>query len=257
MSNIKTEDVMSTENKLYGKTILWNGDSLCAGKAFDDTRDDDAWAGRIAKRNLMIYKNYAIGGGTITENVMFVSKQKLRHSVSATLDTMFEEHPDADYIVFEGGSNDADLLGNFIRGDDTSRFGAFDPCDFSGNYDNDTFSGALESVFYRATKYWSGKKIAFIVAHKMGAHLPGFTSEVNNRRIYFERAIEICKKWGVPYLDLWECSYLNPKLKWMYDNEKTPEENVESGSFYADGQHLTAKGYDLTADIIDSWLKTL
>ena len=43
----------------------------------------------------------------------------------------------------------------------------------------------------------------------------------------------------------------------MYDNEKTPDENVALGSFYADGQHLTAKGYELTADIIDSWIKTL
>jgi lysophospholipase L1-like esterase len=248
---------MDNQSKLYGKTIIWNGDSICAGKAFDDSRDDDAWAGRIAKRNLMIYKNYAVGGGTITENVMFASKGKLRHSVSATLDTMYEEYPDADYVIIEGGTNDADLLGNFIRGTDTARFGVFDPCDFGGEYDKDTFSGALESVFFRATRYWSGKKIAFIVAHKMGANLGGFTSETNNRRIYFERAIEICKKWGIPYLDLWERSYLNPKLKWMYDNEKTPDENVALGSFYADGQHLTAKGYELTADIIDSWIKTL
>ena len=248
---------METQNKLYGKTIIWNGDSICAGKAFDDSKDDDAWAGRIARKNLMIYKNYAIGGGTIAENVMFASKGTLRHSISATLDTMYEEYPDADYVIIEGGTNDADLLGNFIRGTDTARFGVFDPCNFSGEYDRDTFSGALESVFFRATRYWSGKKIAFIVAHKMGAHLGGFTSETNNRRIYFERAIEICKKWGIPYLDLWESSYLNPKLKWMYDNEKTPDANVEAGSFYADGQHLTAKGYELTADIIDSWLKTL
>lgn len=248
---------MDTQSKLYGKTIIWNGDSICQGKAFDDTRDDDGWAGRIARQNNMTYKNYGIGGGTITENVMFTSKAKLRHSVSASLETMYEEYPDADYIVIEGGSNDADLLGNFIRGTDTARFGSFDPCDFSGEYDRNTFSGALESVFYRATRYWNGKKIAFIVAHKMGAHLAGFTSATNNRRIYFERAIEICKKWGIPYLDLWELSYLNPKLPHMYDKDKTTEENIAAGSLYADGQHLTARGYDITADIIDSWLKTI
>lgn len=36
---------MSTHNKLFGKKIIWDGDSLCAGKAFDDTKDSDAWAG--------------------------------------------------------------------------------------------------------------------------------------------------------------------------------------------------------------------
>ncbi len=245
------------ENKLYGKRIVWDGDSICAGKAFDDTKESDAWAGRIAEKNLMIYKNYAKGGGTVTENVTYSDGVKLRHSVSATLDRMYEENLEADYIILEGGTNDADLLGTVIRGE-AERFGVLDPHDFSGEYDRDTFSGALESVFYRATRLWKGKKIAYIVAHKMGAkNAIGYTADVNNRRAYFERAIAICEKWGIPYLDLWKDCYLNPKLSWMYDREKTPEENVSAGSFYADGQHLTAKGYDLTADIIDSWLKTL
>ena len=29
------------ENKLYGKRIVWDGDSICAGKAFDDTKETD------------------------------------------------------------------------------------------------------------------------------------------------------------------------------------------------------------------------
>ena len=42
----------------------------------------------------------------------------------------------------------------------------------------------------------------------------------------------------------------------MYDPNRTLEEN-EQISLYKDGQHLTAAGYDYTADIIDGWLKTL
>jgi len=243
---------MDINNKLYKKTIIWDGDSICSGSAVCGN-----WATRIAERNEMVVKNYAVGGGTITENPPKSASGASRHSVSATLDRMFEEYPDADYIIFEGGTNDADLIGNAFLGGAPTRLGSYVEGYYGGDFDRDTFCGALESIFYRATKYWVGKKIGFIVAHKMGAHLPGFTSELNNRRIYFERAIEICKKWGIPYLDLWEGCYLNPKLKWMYDNEKTPEENVEADSFYADGQHLTARGYELTADIIDSWLKTL
>ena len=63
---------------------------------------------------------------------------------------------------------------------------------------------------------------------------------------------------GHSYLDLWEQSYLNPLLEWMYDSSKNTDGNVEAGSFYADGQHLTAKGYDLLlTDIIDPWLNSL
>ncbi len=242
-------------DKLENKTLLWNGDSICAGKGFDDTKEMDAWAGRISHKHAGVtYKNYAVGGGTIAENPPMISGGKARHSVCATLERMYEEYPDADYILLEGGTNDADL---FEEHGIPERLGAFDPSDFSGNYDKDTFCGALESIFYRATKYWKGKKIAYIVAHKMGAKRAGFTAELNGRRAYFEQAIAICKKWGIPYLDLWEDCYLNPKLPWMYDMDKNGMENAEAGSFYADGQHLTAAGYDLTADIIDTWLATL
>lgn len=242
-------------DRLKNTVIIWNGDSICQGKSADDSREMPAWAGRIARKHEgVVCKNYAVGGGTVAENPPPMRTGKERHSVSATLDSMYEEYPNADYILFEGGTNDADL---FAEHGTPERLGSFDDADFSGNYDRDTFCGALESVFYRATRYWKGKKIGYIVAHKMGARRPGFTAELNGRRKYFEQAIAICKKWGIPYIDLWECCYLNPKLPWMYDPEKDAMENAAAGSFYADGQHLTSAGYDLTADIIDAWLQTL
>lgn len=202
----------------------------------------------------MIYENYAVGGGTVAENSPAFSFGKRRHSVSETLDLMREEYPNADYILIEGGTNDADL---FEEGGMSERIGSVDVTDFSGNYDRDTFCGALESVFYRATRYWKGKKIAYIVAHKMGYGEEGYTAELSPRRVYFETAITVCKKWGIPYLDLWECCYLNPKLPWMYDKSLDGMGNAAAGSLYADGQHLTAAGYELTAGIIDVWLMTL
>ena len=52
------------ENKLYKKTIIWNGDSICAGN-----KDTGNWATRIAEKNSMEYKNYAVGGGTVSEDL--------------------------------------------------------------------------------------------------------------------------------------------------------------------------------------------
>ena len=177
-------------SKLYGKTIIWNGDSICAGKHFDDTKEADAWAGRIAEKYSMTYKNYAVGGGTIAENVILGNKTY--HSVSGTLDIMKKEFPNADYVIIEGGTNDADLFDAEIR--TPERIGSFSPDDYSGNYDRNTFCGALESCFYRVTQYWKGAKIGYVVAHKMGPK----PSDLPRRRKYFEKAIEICKKWGVP-----------------------------------------------------------
>ena len=120
-------------NPLYGKTILWNGDSICAGSDLCGS-----WATRIARRNAMSGKNYAIGGGTITGNPPPMRKSgKQRHSVCETLDTMYVEFPDADYIILEGGTNDADLMGNALTDPSQTRLGTFQPLDFSGSYDTD------------------------------------------------------------------------------------------------------------------------
>ena len=240
------------ENKLFGKTIIWNGDSICQGGT-----DKGNWATRIAKWNSMNCKNYAVGGGTVAENLPLTKSGNVRHSVSRTLDRMYEEYPDADYVILEGGTNDADLLGNAFLGEEKTRFGSFDAMDFSGEYDVSTFTGALESVFYRATKYWAGKKIGFIIAQKMKERSAD-AAIFHNRRLYYDRAAEVCKKWGIPYIDLWNTCYLNPMLPWMFDKSKTKEEiAAENVCFYVDGQHLSSRGYDFTADIINSWLLTL
>ncbi len=236
------------ESKLFGKKIIWNGDSICIG---DENKGN--WATRIAEKNKMFFSNYAVGGGTIAEGLPLLKDGSERHSVSKTLEKMYEEYPGADYIVFEGGTNDADLF-EYDYDYPVSHLGSIDVENFSGEYDRTTFCGALESVFYRALKYWNGKKICFIIAPKMGT-LP---RSRRKRRLYFDKAVEICKKWGIPYLDLWEGCYLNPALPWMYNSEKTAIENHEENvCFYVDGQHLTRRGYDFTAEIIETWLKTL
>ena len=249
---------VEANNPLYGKTILWNGDSICAGKAFNDT--DDAWAGRIAEANNMTYKNYAVGGGTITENVQQGGVTK--HSVCATLASMYSENPYADYIVFDGGCNDADLLGSMIGGNTPERLGTFSLSDFSGNYDEDTFCGAFESILYRMTNYWPEAKFAYIIPHKMGIlndYRTDYTKVHHNYRAYYDLAIQMCEKWGVQYLDLWDKCFFCPMIAHLCDtySTMTQQEIYDAGMVYADRQHLTQKGYDLEASMIENWLKTI
>ena len=234
-------------SKLENKTIIWNGDSICAGNV-----NYGNWATRIASKYNMTFKNYAIGGGVFGETYQKSASGDPRHSVLGTIDAMYAEYPDADYVIFEGGSNDGDLI---ERGDAPHlSMGSVDPDDFSGNYNPNTFCGTLETVFWKALKYWPGKKIGYIVAQKMGTE----TNSRRRRRLYFDKAVEICRKWGIPYVDLWEGCYINPCLPWMYNSEKTADENrAENVCYYVDGQHLTAKGYDLTTEVVDSWLNNL
>ena len=199
----------------------------------------------------MEWYNCGIGGGTVTAEIYVASTGARRHWVSRNIDVIHEKHPNLDYLIFEGGTNDADLLV-----DHPERLGEFEPHDFGGSYDDTTFSGALETLFYKAISYYPTAKLGYIVAPKM-VGINGGYGPAARRRNYFVRAIEICKKWGIPCLDLWENSPLNPALKCHYDPSISYAENVEQGKPYMDGQHLTAVGYAMVCPMIESWMRSL
>lgn len=239
------------DNVLFGKSIVFDGDSICHATSETNETINRGWAWRIGEKNSMQWYNYGISGGTITAEMYAASTGNARHWVSRSIDRIREKHERIDYLVFEGGTNDADLLGI-----GSEKFGEIDPTDYSGNFDDTTFTGALESLFYKAITYYPEAKIGFIVAQKMGTSPLGYGAD-NKRRHYFNRVIEVCRKWGVPYVDLWDGCILNPKLLCYYDKDLTPTENKEQGKAYADGQHLTGKGYDIVSPIIEAFLRTL
>lgn len=236
------------KNPLYGKRVVFDGDSICQGSPSAGILP---WANLIGEKNCMEWKNYGVGGGTVTAEVYVASTGNPRHWISRTIDRIHNEFPSLDYLILEGGTNDADLLI-----DEPERFGELDPADFSGNYDDTTFTGACESLFYKATSYYPCAKIGFIVAHKMGRPAGGYGADYKRRK-FFLRAIEVCKKWGIPYIDLWECAPLNPSLEAYYDPKLSGEENEAAGKCYIDGQHLTTHGYKVLTDKIEAWMMTL
>lgn len=234
-----------------GKVIVFDGDSICHGGSEKREERESGWAYRIGEVLEMEWYNYARGGATITTELYSARTGNARHWLSTFIDKIREKHPSIDYLILEGGTNDADLLG---MGSD--RFGSLDMTDFSGNYDNTTFTGAIETLFYKAINYYPSAKIGYIVAPKMGVSKIGYGQD-NRRRSYFLRAIEVCKKWGIPYIDLWESSPLNPALMCYYDPELSIDENTEAGKAYVDGQHLTSVGYDIISSKIQSFVMSL
>ena len=231
------------------KTIVFDGDSICQASSEAKHTVERGWPYRIAQKTGMCWRNFGIGGGTITAEMYSLVTGNPRHWISRNIDAIHKEFPSLNYLILEGGTNDADLLRDIPE-----RFGEVDPADFSGNYDDSTFCGAIESLFFKAISYYPTAKIGFIIAPKMGV---GDTYEIRSRRVFFDKIIEICKKWGIPYIDLWEGSPLNPNLKVYYDADLTLEENTVAGKAYVDGQHLTKVGYDIISPTIEAWIKTL
>ena len=231
------------------KTIVFDGDSICQASSEAKHTVERGWPYRIGKKNDMCWRNFGIGGGTITAEIYSKVTGNARHWISRSIDAIHIEFPALDYLILEGGTNDADLLRDLPE-----RFGEVHPNDYSGNYDDSTFCGAVESLFFKAINYYPTAKIGFIIAPKMGVD---DENEIHHRRIFFLKIIEICKKWGIPCLDLWESSPMNPKLKVYYDANLTLEENIAAGKAYVDGQHLSKVGYDIISSQIDAWIKTL
>ena len=210
-------------NKLNNKVIVFDGDSIA--NAINDPQD--GWAGRIATNNKMAYTNYAVDGGTITAGLMAGTNP--RHWVSRSVANY---RADADYIILEGGTNDADLIGVANMGEISHGFNAV--------LDDTTFTGAVESTIKQTILKYPDKKIGFIIAHRMGS-----VEQQEIRRAFFDRIIEVCEKWGIPYLDVWKNSYLNPVLPEL------------KSVYFSDSQHLTTAGYDHITPMIEEWIKTL
>ena len=204
----------------------------------------------------MVYKNYGIDGSTIATGLTISGVLK-NSIVGDTLPRMITEHPNADYIIFEGGTNDADLIGSILDGATPEKYGEIKVGYGESNFDTTTFCGAVEMLLRKAIVQWKGKKIGFIIAHKMGRSNTGHSKENFNRRAYFETIIKCCEKWGVPYINLWDTCHLNPNMTEMYNPDVTADENELSGMLYRDGQHLTAAGYDYISPIIEEWIKSL
>ena len=220
-------------NRLYGKTACFFGDSICNGNSAKDNKN--GWAGRIGDANSMNWWNYGVNGGTITE----VSGH---HFIGGDIELAYTDYSDADFLIIEGGTNDADTLHE-------EGIGTFSESDFSGSYDTTTFSGAFETLIYKAITYFPHSHIGYIVAPKMGTG-----TQAEGRKLFFDRAIDICEKWGIPALNLWTETRLNPFISVQWDSSKTNQENIDAGSLYTDGQHLTPSGYDLITPIIYQWI---
>ena len=237
---------------LWGRVLVCDGDSIAYGN--QDLPDGyGAWWRRLTEQNNMSGKNYSINGAVITDGLTFQSGDP-RHCICTDIDTIYNEYENADYIILEGGTNDADLIGSITSGNIPEKFGSWNDADFnSAHFDITTFCGAVDMLFYKAVTYYAGKKIGFIIPPQMGTSY----SAQKNRRAYFDELIKIAAKWHIPVLDLWKESTIDARVVADYDPSMTATQNINNGKFYADGQHLTSAGYNLIQNKIQSWAASL
>ena len=250
---------------IEGKKVLWTGDSICAANELVNIGvEDGGWADRIAEKYGIVSSNKAMGGSVITEN-LYNTSGNLCRSILTKYNVILNNMPDADYIIFDIGTNDADVIGYIVEADadgnyvpkanKPTAFGAWNSHDYSGAYDTNTYCGAFEAFIYRTLTTLPEKKLGYIVAPKQIK--VGYDIRFQNRKAYYDEAVKICRKWGVPVLNLWEENTLNPYIPNQYNSALSPLENENGGYLYIDGQHPSSHGYDKIYDVIARWIKTL
>jgi lysophospholipase L1-like esterase len=218
------------ECELYGKNILFFGDSITAG--------DGSWASLygVPMRFNMEYMNLGIGGACFTTDDSSTASNNIYKALVASVASGFEP----DYVVIQGGVNDA--FQNRTLGE------ASDTNDFTTELATDTFSGAFEMAIRAALSTWPGKKIGFIANAKIPRN--------DALGTYLDRAKEICQKYSVPVLDLYNASGLCAGIQSLNDAyyKVDPDYSAE----HSDGTHPTKEGYALYInDKVNAWLTTL
>lgn len=219
-----------TKSNLYGKKVTLNGDSIAYGQGTGGTGFMDY----IAEKYSMTLDKKAVSGGTIAD---LSKRYPDKHCICNTVSDMAK---DADYVIFEGGYNDWYLWTQIGAITDT----------MSADLDTSKFYGALESICRQALEIWKGKKIGFVITHKINdawrtQKQEGSTYPTLNG--YYQAIHEVCEKYSIPYLDLSRVSRFNTELA-----------DYKLYTYNLDGIHPIKEGYgNFYVPLIERWMEQL
>ena len=104
-----------------------------------------------------------------------------------------------------------------------------------------TFCGALEGIFRDIQNNYTKAKVGYIIVHKVGI------STIAKQKEYYSKAKEICEKYSIKYLDLFNTSNINCKLS----------SHLSKYFNASDGIHLNDYGYDYTQNQVDVFIESL
>ena len=214
---------------LYGKKMLFMGDSISygSGDSASPFRTGRAWAGRIADRTGAIVTNASVSGAKAS----FVRGD----DTAKWLYTQFDQNKNAKYdiIVMHGGVNDARhnrTIGTILDSEDAS---ALDKAKTS-------YVGGLQWLFYNVKKEQPQAILFFIANHRLDGHDTGHAKDMS---AYFNKAKELCEKYGIIFIDLYNNKELNDKLE------------TTTTKYLPDTLHLNAAGYEIITPYIISALE--
>ena len=227
--NISIDDTANKESPLYGLKGLFMGDSISYGAGDTRTyrRTGSAWAGRIQDETGLIATNASVSGAKASyvsgdDNAKWLFNQYKDYSGEKF-----------DLIVMHGGVNDArhnrpvgTICDSTSEGELVKQIG--------------TYAGGLQWFFHNIKATFPDAKLFFIANHRLDGHSTGKAKDMSE---YFNIAKELCEKYEVVFIDLYNNKELNDKLE------------TATKKYLPDTLHLNSEGYDIVTPYIISDLE--
>lgn len=169
-------------NLLNGKTMYCDGDSVAKGTGTNIFGSDFySYCNYITDTYNMTSVNKAVAGTTIAKQ-----KNKTSPDNKSILERVREMKGSYDIVLLEGGFND--LFQKIKIGEVT------DINDKSGNYNEYTTAGALESICYFLNENYADSVKLFVLCHTRNANPDQYK--------YWNIITEVLEKWNIDYVDI-------------------------------------------------------
>lgn len=178
------KNLYASPDYLSGKSMYCDGDSVAFGTGTNTFGNAYfSYCHYIAQKYNMTMQNNAVSGTTLAKH-----KDRTKDSNKSILERVTEMSGNYDIILLEGGFNDLFQkikIGTVTPDDDRS-----------GNYDEYTTAGALESICYFLQENYSDSIKLFVLCHKL--------CNKESQSEYWNVIKQILKKWEIDYIDLSE-----------------------------------------------------
>ena len=216
--------------ELKGKKILFLGDSITEGHGSSDI--SKCFVSLIAEREQAHCINYGIGGTRIARQTTPSEDPVWDQDYPSRVDDM---DPEADIVVVVGGTND------FGHGD--AHLGSMEDRSVY------TFYGALHQLYTSLIeKYPRADIVVLTPLHRLNEDDPrgdGNKAPSARLKVYVDIIREMAEYYSLPVLDLYAVSGLQPKVPIIQE------------LYMPDGLHPSDAGYEILANKITQFLKTL
>ena len=159
---------------LSGRTVYAVGDSIVAGHMYPK----GSYADFVARQEGATLVKKAVNGATVLPSSNHILSQLAALPAAAP-----------DYVLFDGGTNDA-------YPENLTRLGSVSD-GFAGPFDVNTFAGSFENLIAQLKAKYPSSDLVYTAVHRLGAR------DVAAQEALRELELAIAQKWGVAVADLY------------------------------------------------------